>query len=493
MQNPDKIPLFNKLNSQNEFTLWNEKELLNFYNLSNKPSNFKKIQRFIKKIKFYNEVLSLKNLKDRLNKNFILNIAQKLISEVQSKRGKFLFISIYKYEKNQIVFFQDAKGKRDWFFKEDSWSQEKFIIESLKVLIKKEKKKILLIPDQTIINYFYKNGIAKFLLLQRQLYVNIFSIINETKYFQSKKKNYDFAKTNKSYLNQLEAESIHIIREVVAENENPVMLYSLGKDSSVLMHLAKKAFYPNNPPFPFLHIDTGWKFREMYNYRNQILKKYKLELIIYKNQDGIEKNINPFDHGSSIHTNIMKTEALKKALNKGNFDAAFGGARRDEEKVRAKERIFSLRNESHTWNPKTQRAEFWNTYNTQVNVGESLRVFPLSNWTEIDIWEYIYSEDIEIVSLYFAKKRPFLKRNNNLIMIDDDRILINKKENIFFDNIRFRTLGCYPLSGAIYSNASDVKSIISELYNSKYSEREGRLIDNDSSYSMEKKKIEGYF
>ena len=296
-----------------------------------------------------------------------------------------------------------------------------------------------------------------------------------------------------SHLDRLEAESIHIIREVMAHAENPVMLYSIGKDSSVMLHLARKAFYPSKPPFPLLHVDTRWKFSAMYEFREQMARESGMELLVHINPEGVAKNINPFDHGSALHTDIMKTEGLKQALDAHGFDVAFGGARRDEEKSRAKERIFSFRNESHRWDPKNQRPELWNLYNCRKNLGESIRVFPLSNWTELDIWQYIYREHIPIVPLYFAAERPVLERNGMLIMVDDDRMQLLPGERIQPRTVRFRTLGCYPLTGAIDSKANDIADILLELLQSTTSERQGRAIDTDSSGSMEKKKQEGYF
>jgi len=296
-----------------------------------------------------------------------------------------------------------------------------------------------------------------------------------------------------SHIEKLESESIHIIREVVAEFENPVMLYSIGKDSSVMLHLAQKAFYPNKIPFKLMHIDTTWKFKEMILFRDEAVKTHNLDLLVYINQEGVRDKISPISHGSKIHTDIMKTQALKQALDKYKFDAAFGGARRDEEKSRAKERIFSFRDKNHRWDPKNQKPELWNLFNTKINKDESVRVFPLSNWTEIDVWQYIYQEKIPIVPLYFAKTRPIIKRDNMLIMIDDDRLELKQNEKIEQIKVRFRTLGCYPLTAAVESSASSVEEIIVELLETKYSERQGRLIDNDQIGSMEKKKQEGYF
>ncbi len=295
-----------------------------------------------------------------------------------------------------------------------------------------------------------------------------------------------------THLDRLEAESIHIMREVAAEAENPVMLYSVGKDSAVMLHLAMKAFYPSKPPFPVMHVDTTWKFREMIKFRDDTVAKLGLDLIVHINQEGVEQGVGPFTHGSQLHTDIMKTQALKQALDKYKFDAAFGGARRDEEKSRAKERIFSFRSREHRWDPKNQRPELWSLYNTRIAPGESIRVFPLSNWTELDIWQYIYRENIPIVPLYFAGERPVVERDGALIMVDDDRMPLDgvtpKQEMV-----RFRTLGCYPLTGAVRSKATTLPEIIQEMLLATTSEREGRVIDHDQAASMEKKKQEGYF
>ncbi len=296
-----------------------------------------------------------------------------------------------------------------------------------------------------------------------------------------------------THLKQLEAESIHIIREVAAEFDNPVMLYSIGKDSAVMLHLAMKAFAPGIPPFPLLHVDTTWKFKEMIKFRDEYVKKLGLDLIVHTNQEGLDMGVGPFTHGSAKHTDIMKTQALKQALNKYGFDAAFGGARRDEEKSRAKERVYSFRDKNHRWDPKNQRPELWNIYNGRIDKGESIRVFPLSNWTELDIWQYIHLEDIPIVPLYKAAKRPVIERDGMLIMVDDDRVPITEDDKVEEKMVRFRTLGCYPLTGAVESEATTLPEIIQEMLLTTTSERQGRAIDHDSSGSMEKKKQEGYF
>ncbi len=296
-----------------------------------------------------------------------------------------------------------------------------------------------------------------------------------------------------THLQRLEAESVQIMREVVAETENPVMLYSVGKDSAVMLHLAMKAFYPSKPPFPLLHVDTHWKFQEMYRFRDQMVKDLAMELLVYSNPDGEAKGINPFTHGSAIHTDIMKTQALKQALDKYGFDAAFGGARRDEEKARAKERVFSFRSEDHRWDPKRQRPEVWKLYNSRKHQRESIRVFPLSNWTELDIWQYIHLENIPIVPLYLAAERPVVERDGALIMVDDERMPLNPGEVPLLKSVRFRTLGCYPLTGAVESTADTLPAVIQEMLLTKTSERQGRVIDHDCAASMEKKKQEGYF
>ena len=296
-----------------------------------------------------------------------------------------------------------------------------------------------------------------------------------------------------THLQRLEAESIHIMREVLAETDKPVMLYSIGKDSAVMLHLARKAFYPAPPPFPLLHVDTTWKFREMYAMREVAAREAGMELLVYRNPEALALGINPFTHGSAVHTDMWKTQGLKKALDEYGFDAAFGGARRDEEKSRSKERVFSFRNSRHHWDPKNQRPELWNLYNARKHKGESVRVFPLSNWTELDVWQYIHAENIPIVSLYLARERPVVERNGALIMVDDERMPLAPGERPTLKRVRFRTLGCYPLTGAVESSADSLPAVIREMMLSRTSERQGRVIDRDASASMEQKKQEGYF
>ena len=296
-----------------------------------------------------------------------------------------------------------------------------------------------------------------------------------------------------THLKELEAESIHIIREVAAEFDNPVMLYSIGKDSSVMLRLALKAFYPGKPPFPLLHVDTTWKFREMIAFRDRMARESGMELIVHINQEGVEQGIGPFSHGSQVHTDVMKTQALKQAMDKYRFDAAFGGARRDEEKSRAKERVYSFRDRHHRWDPKGQRPELWQLYNGRVHKGESMRIFPLSNWTELDVWQYIYLEQLPIVPLYYAAERPVVERDGALIMVDDERMPLEPGEQPRYEKVRFRTLGCYPLTGAIRSDADTLPEIIQEMLLTRTSERQGRVIDHDTAGSMEEKKRQGYF
>jgi len=351
------------------------------------------------------------------------------------------------------------------------------VVEPLRQLIKRHRTQLVVDRDEgsvTIAMEIYSHGHAEIL--------------------QTATANYRPEKPPiMTHLDRLEAESMHIMREVMAEADNPVMMYSVGKDSSVMLHLARKAFYPSAPPFPLLHVDTRWKFQAMYDFREFMARESGMDLLVHINPEGIAKNINPFDHGSALHTDIMKTQSLKMALEHYKFDVAFGGARRDEEKSRAKERVFSFRAASHHWDPKNQRPALWNLYNGKKNRDESIRVFPISNWTELDIWLYIYREQIPIVPLYFAAERPVVERDGFLMMVDDDRLPLRTNEQIKVKKIRFRTLGCYPLTGAIESNADDLASIVLELLSARTSERQGRAIDTDSNASMEKKKQEGYF
>ena len=401
-----------------------------------------------------------------------------------------------------FIFYEDNRGKKYWHGVPSI--SEFSLINSFKALSKVANKNVLIWPSkdlidsyQMIVENFGSESISVFddyeIILPASSFKKILTKENLNQTNNYKPSSIEIKSENLTHLEKIEAEAIHIIRETFSEAESPVMLYSIGKDSAVMLHLAKKAFYPAPPPFPLMHVDTGWKFDEMYQFRDLMASDAGMELIVHKNQDGIRQNINPFDHGSEIHTDIMKTQALKQALDIHQFDFAFGGARRDEEKSRAKERILSFRSESHVWDPKNQRPELWDLYNFNKKNTESARVFPISNWTELDIWQYIYKESIPIVPLYYSAERPFVERNGTLIMIDDDRFKLYEGESIKFIKARFRTLGCYPLTGAVESEATSMSDVLLELIQANTSERDGRLIDSDSEGSMEKKKKEGYF
>lgn len=422
----------------------------------------------------------------------------------QKKRFLSLEGCIHSFNDYKILFFQDKRRTRYWIPLSSSPSTEEWE-QALKALSKLINNNIIIWPNGELYEIFMNILISQ--NSEQILFGKIKVILpcsaftghidkKTTNHLNKKLIMKDKTTINKitlSHLESLESESIHLIREITAEASNPVMLYSMGKDSAVMLHLARKAFLPSKIPFPILHVDTGWKFKEMYEYRDWVSNEYELELIVYKNEEGVGQGINPFDHGSSIHTEIMKTEALKKALNVYKFDFIFGGARRDEEKSRAKERVLSFRSKNHSWDPKNQKPELWDLYNCKKTNDESARVFPLSNWTEIDIWQYIYKEDIKIVPLYFAETRPVVKRENSYLMVDDDRFKMMKGEEIEMKKIRFRTLGCYPLTAAIESTAKNTMEILLELIESNTTERSGRLIDKDENSSMEQKKKEGYF
>ncbi|MGK0256874.1 MAG: sulfate adenylyltransferase subunit 2 [Candidatus Azotimanducaceae bacterium] len=410
------------------------------------------------------------------------------------KRWSNFVLQSLQFDGQQVLMVNDGRKGRRWRFVEGELTEEKLLAE-LRLLV--GNKNVLIWPHAEI------TKLCRTIVSQHESHVVSLSDSSQvtfalTAYTANETPRSYGRRDNKSgseltHLDRLEAESLHIMREVVSQAENPVMLYSVGKDSSVMLHLARKAFYPSPPPFPLMHVDTRWKFRAMYEFRDWMAKELGMDLIVHINPEGIEKDINPFDHGSALHTDIMKTEGLKQALDEHKFDVAFGGARRDEEKSRAKERIFSFRSEAHRWDPKNQRPELWNLYNCHKKPGESIRVFPLSNWTELDIWQYIYREAIPIVPLYFAAERPIVERDGMLIMVDDARMQLLPGEKIETRQVRFRTLGCYPLTGAFESSANNLSSIILELLESRTSERQGRAIDSDSSGSMEKKKQEGYF
>ena len=406
------------------------------------------------------------------------------IERARSKRKLILFAQLYAMPNGQdCLHANDARGGRQWVPLGGPVSQQS-LVSALEKLQSHVGKDIVLFPHGPLVGKTRNLPEIPHINLSLMSYPPALDKIPE-----------GIGRSHKlpPHLHRLEAESIFIIREAVAEAENPAMLYSIGKDSSVMLHLARKAFYPAPPPFPLLHVDTRWKFREMYLFRDYIAKTMGLDLLVHINPDAIAKDINPFDHGSALHTDITKTEGLKQALDHYQFDVVFGGARRDEEKSRAKERVFSFRSPTHRWDPKNQRPELWSLYNTQKSKGESIRVFPLSNWTELDIWQYIHEESIPVVPLYFSKKRPVVIRDGMILMVDDERFRLLPGETIYERRVRFRTLGCYPLTGAIESNASTIPEIILELVNAHSSERQGRAIDSDASASMEKKKQEGYF
>lgn len=435
---------------------------------------------------------------DRPAKSLVL---KQLLSSARRRRKLVLFAQIFSLDKEvHILAFNDARGGRRWVRLDPSSDRVDGLQAAFEKLCEFEKKDIVIIPSGAVVEPLRQlvkkhrsQCVARLSVGSITISLEIYSH-GQSDILQVFRSDKILGKRNSvTHLDRLEAEAMHIFREVMADADNPVMLYSIGKDSSVLLHLARKAFYPSTPPFPLLHVDTQWKFQAMYDFRDHIARVSGMDLLVHINPEGAAKNINPFDHGSSIHTDIMKTVSLKQALDHHKFDVAFGGARRDEERSRAKERIFSFRTATHQWDPKNQRPELWNLYNGKKNVDETIRVFPISNWTELDIWQYIYREKIPIVPLYFAAERPVIERGGMLIMIDDDRIPIHPNEKIHLKKIRFRTLGCYPLTGAILSEADDLGSIILELLSARTSERQGRTIDADESASMEKKKKEGYF
>jgi sulfate adenylyltransferase subunit 2 len=428
-------------------------------------------------------------------------VLDSLISKARKKRKATLFVQLHllpnvgddiQSQEYNVLVAEDGKGAKRWCLLLDD--EIPSLVAGLTLLA--ADKPTIFFPSGGLVltcREFKRSGqsVAKDIDMATGQFPELNT--SNDKYMPETKIMIKSQPTKLSHLDRLEAESLHIIREVMAHADNPVMMYSVGKDSAVMLHLAQKAFYPSPPPFPLMHVDTRWKFQAMYDFRDAMAKASNMKLIVHTNPEGIEKNINPFDHGSALHTDIMKTQGLKQALDLHKFDFAFGGARRDEEKSRAKERIFSFRSSSHRWDPKNQRPELWNLYNCRKAPDESVRVFPLSNWTELDIWQYIYQENVPIVPLYFAAERPVVERNGMLIMVDDDRMKLLPGESIEMKEVRFRTLGCYPLTGAVESSATDLSQIVLELLQSRTSERQGRTIDSDGSASMEKKKQEGYF
>ena len=452
-------------------------------------------ERQLEKADWLPEALSPSAVKDELGRPLVQLVVASL--EAQAKRRRLQLLVVQARAMNDgktLLLVNDGRSGRRWRVLEPDFGTDE-LLAALRLLV--NGKPALLWPHGSITQQCREIvGAAKTHDIELDDEVKVTFALTAYRAILTPnpgQRGHEAANDELSHLDRLEAESMYIMREVVAQAENPVMLYSVGKDSSVMLHLARKAFYPTPPPFPLMHVDTRWKFQAMYDFRDRMAGTSGMELIVHINPDGVAKDINPFDHGSALHTDVMKTQGLKQALDEHRFDVAFGGARRDEEKSRAKERVFSFRTETHRWDPKNQRPELWNLYNGYKNPGESIRVFPLSNWTELDIWEYIYRENIPIVPLYFAAERPVVERDGMLIMVDDDRMRILPGEEIETRLVRFRTLGCYPLTGAVDSDADNLSSIVLELLHSRTSERQGRAIDSDSSGSMEKKKQEGYF
>lgn len=443
-------------------------------------------ERRLQELKLLPVELTAENLQDELGRAANQVVLSWAIDKARSQRKLVLLIQLFALPNGHACLHaNDARGARYWLpmLETDHGSSPAQILEGLKQLQQHIAKDIAVFPHGELVGLLRDIRSIDHVTLNPSAYLPTLDLPTT-----SQQRN-----ATTPHLKRLEAESIHIIREAVAEAENPVMLYSVGKDSSVMLHLARKAFYPAPPPFALMHVDTRWKFQEMYLFRDHMAQVSGMDLLVHTNPEAIEKNINPFDHGSAMHTDITKTEGLKQALDKYKFDIVFGGARRDEEKSRAKERIFSFRSKTHRWDPKRQRPEVWNLFNAQKNKGESMRVFPISNWTELDIWQYIHQENIPVVPLYFAKARPVVERNGMMLMVDDGRFRLLPGEEIVDKVVRFRTLGCYPLTGAFESSATNLPEIILELINARSSERQGRAIDSDASASMEKKKQEGYF
>lgn len=431
--------------------------------------------------------LKPENLQDELGRRPTPPVLDWEIAQARGKRELVLFAQLSQLPRgNACLHANDARGARYWVPLEAGTADQGQVSDAVRRLQRHIGKRIALFPHGLLA------GVCREMPAQEQVSLRLLSYPPTLNLAQQKRDSGPI-RAPSPHLKRLEAESIHIIREAAAEAENPVMLYSVGKDSSVMLRLARKAFHPSPPPFPLLHVDTRWKFREMYLFRDYMARESGMDLMVHVNPDAVARNINPFDHGSALHTDITKTEGLKQALDSHKFDVVFGGARRDEEKSRAKERIFSFRTKTHRWDPKNQRPEIWNLYNTRKRQGEGIRVFPLSNWTELDVWQYIYQENIPVVPLYFARQRPVVVRDGMILLYDDARMRLLPGEEIQAKEVRFRTLGCYPLTGAIESCAATVPDIIFELLKAGSSERQGRAIDSDASGSMERKKQEGYF
>jgi sulfate adenylyltransferase subunit 2 len=499
MENKDKPALVSDMLQTQ--TVWTSQSIAELMFSRTTEANLKATERAIQVSSIRFEPLSDALLIDEHARPAKRLVLDQLLATARKKRKLILFAQMLETDEGlQFLVLNDARGGRRWIRLSENDERASSLHDALTSLCEFEQKEIVLIPSGPVVDPMRRlvkqhrgqrvvDQDAGSITIALEIYSHGHAeILRTANANQRPKKSHGM-----THLDRLEAESMHIIREVMAEADNPVMLYSVGKDSSVMLHLARKAFYPSPPPFPLLHVDTRWKFQAMYDFRDYMARESGMDLLVHVNPEGVAKNINPFDHGSALHTDIMKTEALKQALDHYKFDVAFGGARRDEEKSRAKERVFSFRTSAHRWDPKNQRPELWNLYNGKKNRDESIRVFPISNWTELDIWQYIYREQIPIVPLYFAAERPVIERDGMLMMVDDDRLPLQPNEQIKLKKIRFRTLGCYPLTGAIESDADDLASIVLELLSARTSERQGRAIDTDSSASMEKKKQEGYF
>ena len=474
--------------TQQHDSLWTRDTLLDTCQLPHDAAGIKKLERLTADAHYFPPVIDAADVKDSLGKGVQNNLLEYEISKIKSRRGKYLIVQQWQHDQHPaMICAHDGRGARVWSFAGADQTEQNHLQHFVDQLAQETSQPLLLFLHAELARLRQQITTPKSTQIAEMSFHERYDITFEQAFVPAA------PSSPLSHLDRLEAESIEIIREVVAETANPVMLYSIGKDSAVMLHLARKAFWPAPPPFPLLHVDTGWKFEAMYAFRDQVADATGMMLHIHKNPDGVKQGINPIDHGSALHTDIMKTQGLKQALNHYQFDAAFGGARRDEEKSRAKERIFSFRTANHQWDPKYQRPELWNIYNARVNKGESIRVFPLSNWTELDIWTYIYREQIPIVPLYFSASRPVVERDGTLIMVDDDRLVLNPSEKVEMKTVRFRTLGCYPLTGAVESTASSIEDIILELLTARTSERQGRTIDKDAHASMEAKKKEGYF
>ena len=526
--NISKRLLTNRYDETGNLVAWDTKSVHEVLLEASPDQSIRTTERFISELGILPSVLAQENLVDEFGRPAKQQVFGNLLEQCRRQRWSSYFVQIHHSDDRTVLFFNDSRAGRRWLFLSNPIDSAELVDALLSVVV---NKSVMIWPQADLVAYCRRivTGNRSMTIPVRKgaemkIGLGIYSepalntaaididididgatqpstntgqsasSDNSSETNMDKKKGGSRLGEQKlTHLDRLEAESMHIMREVMSLADNPVMLYSIGKDSSVMLHLAKKAFYPSPPPFPLLHVDTQWKFQAMYDFREQVAKNSGMEMLVFVNPQGKAKNINPLDHGSSLHTDIMKTEGLKLALDKYQFDVAFGGARRDEEQSRAKERVFSFRSEVHRWDPKNQRPELWNLYNAHKKKGESIRVFPLSNWTELDIWQYIYKEQIDLVPLYFAAERPIVDRGGLLLMVDDDRLKIGADEKVEMKKVRFRTLGCYPLSGAVESDSEDLPSIILELLESRTSERQGRAIDSDSAGSMEKKKQEGYF